>query len=690
MLIRQYRRPTPFIWRASQIKPEGCPGATKNKMKLLKKIPQLFFALWLFSALLHGGDVPALSGNTPAISLAGPEDSVSLQVYEEPALHETHAVHAETVPGFSPHMEIRNLPKESVFVDTDRDIYFAGDHLFFKAYLVVDDQSANPLKSRVLYLSVGNESGNHIYRLELTLDGSTAQGSIHLSDTLQTAVYRLFAWTNNMLIADTPPFARQLAVLNRFDPQIRSFILDNSQTPEQGELPLQVDAFGGRQHSTADQQAQMLQAGRQSDRETIVLQADRQSYGPRQQVRLRIDPGRDFTGVASASLSVSREETLLLNAPRMATAFTRTGEINTTRLGEGHAPVRGRQKQPEMLILPENMGPVVSGRVIENGTGRARSEAVVFLSAVDSLSNLKYSRTRADGSFFFLLDDYHRGKTLHISVFETGDSQFDSRIELREKFPPLPFSPQKMAMDPAIHAYMEELLLVRRARRAYQTEGFGLLYEEQEATFTPPPLLYGQPTHRIHTRDFLPMDNLSEMSIEIVPNLRIRRQGDSHTARMIDSRSSTFFADPPVFFLNGVWLPVIDDIAGLSSEEVSRIEVLSRPWAFGSLEFYGIVGIFTMEDLHQIPPHPTTRIIQGSPLGTMVGFDPDPHTGPSRPHVPDYREVLFWDPSILLQQGQVVELAFTTSDLPGNYVISLEGMTDGGIPFSQTTTITVE
>lgn len=661
-------------------------------MKLLKKIPQLFFALWLFYFMLQGGNAFPLVANPLIMDIFGPEGNSFLLADEG------------SVPESPPLMEIRNLPEESVFVDTDRDIYFAGDHLFFKAYLVVDGQSANPLQSRVLYLSLGNEAGNQLYSLELTLDGSTAQGSIRLADTLQTAAYRLSAWTNNMLIADTPPFARQLAVLNRFDPQIRSFILDNGQTPEQGELSLQPDAFRGLQHSTtadhetvelqADRQSDrepiLLQADRQSDQETIVLQADRHSYGPRQQVRLRIDPGRDFTGVASASLSVSREETLLLNAPRMATAFAGTGQINGNGFGEGQAPVRGREEQPGMLILPENLGSVVSGRVIDNGTGRARSDAVVFLSAVDSLSNLKYSRTRTDGSFFFLLDGYHRGKTLHISVFETGDSQITSRIELREKFPATPFFTKKMAMHPAIHAYMEELLLVRRARRAYQTEGFGLLYEEQEATSPPPPLLYGQPTHRIHTRDYLPMNNLSEMSIEIVPNLRIRQQGDRYTARMIDSRSSTFFADPPVFFLNGVWLPVIDEISGLSSDEVSRIEVLSRPWAFGSLEFYGIVGIFTMEDLHQIPSHPTTKIIQGSPYRTEVRIDPDPHNRGARHHVPDYREVLYWEPSIRLQPGQAVDLSFTTSDLPGNYVISLEGLTECGIAFSQTTTITVE
>lgn len=661
MLIRKYRRPTPLILGASRIIPGGT--LTKKEMKEpLKIILPLFFALWLLPVLVY-------SWNTAGL-------------------------HEEPVPGSTPHMEIRNLPAESVFVDTDRDIYFAGDHLFFKAYLSVDGQYGSSLRSRVLYLSLGNESGNQLYRLELELDGTAVHGSIRLADTLQTAVYRLSAWTNNMLIAETPPFARQLAVVNRFDPEIRSFVQNNFYVPDpnapgRGTSGTAGEIIAGPGHPSA------------GGRGIMELKTDRRSYGPRERVRLRIDPHGDFAGLASASLSVAREEALLMNSPGIAGIFA--GEARRGGMDSGGGLKTGGEmtggglvasgtnyQVPVMLVLPENLGPMVSGRVVDNGSGRPLNGAVVFLSAIDSLTNLKYSRTRADGSFFFLLEDYHKGKTLHVSVFETGDQQVTPRIELREKFPRMPFSPQKMAVHPAIHAYMEELLLVRRARRAYQSEGFGLLTQQPSATRPVVPLLYGQPTHRIFTRDYLPMENLSEMSIEIVPNLRIRRQGESYSTRMIDSRSSSFFPDPPVFFMNGVWLPEIEEVAGLSSAEVTRVEVLSRPWAFGSLEFPGIVGIFTMDDLHGVPAHPTTKIIQGNPLRTGVRIDPDPHVAGFSPHIPDYREVLFWEPAILLQQGQAVDLVFTTSDLPGTYVVSLEGMTECGSPFSKTMTITVE
>jgi hypothetical protein len=46
----------------------------------------------------------------------------------------------------------------------------------------------------------------------------------------------------------------------------------------------------------------------------------------------------------------------------------------------------------------------------------------------------------------------------------------------------------------------------------------------------------------------------------------------------------------------------------------------------------------------------------------------------------DFRTTLFWKP-IIRTEGKAKELTFFTGDLPGNYLIWVEGITAGGIPF---------
>ncbi len=592
-------------------------------------------------------------------------------------------------------MEIHNLPSEDLYVHTDKDVYFAGDRLFFKVYLLSGSSRENELQSRVMYLSLAGADGAIVNKLELYFRDETAVGSVLIADTLKTGMYQLSAWTNTMLIAETPVFARQIVVLNRFDAEIRSFMMEHTA------FPLEESAGGEEDTLEVVPGRLFLPSGSTKPPvapegfgsvggQGLILRTDKDIYGNRELVSLQFEQSDALSEVASASISVSREESLLLNAPNARSLVAEPDRLPADYYRVPKRPYANRQ--PHMLILPENHGPVVSGRVVDSRTGDPVSETAVFLSAVDTLTNLKYSHTKADGSFFFLLDDYHQGKTLYISVYGDGRTLDTHRLVLREKFQPAPFTPLKIITHPHIHAYLEEALLVKRVQRAYRTEALGLTAIERGTAVSPPPVLYHTPTHTIRMANYLPLDNLLEIANEIVPNLRIREQGGRFIARMINSRSAVFFADAPIFFMNGVWVPDIDELAALSSDDISRIEVLSRPWLFGNLAFFGIASIFNQGDLHDIPVHSGARRIQGNPIPEVFAFDPLLHAGaePSPANTPDFRETLFWDPEMALENGRLSDLTFSTGDLPGRYSIKVEGLTKSGMPFSQTNTITVE
>jgi hypothetical protein len=52
--------------------------------------------------------------------------------------------------------------------------------------------------------------------------------------------------------------------------------------------------------------------------------------------------------------------------------------------------------------------------------------------------------------------------------------------------------------------------------------------------------------------------------------------------------------------------------------------------------------------------------------------------------MPDYRTLLYWSPRILTGKQNNTTLDFYTSDLPGNYVAVIMGLTDDGEPGIQT------
>jgi uncharacterized protein YfaS (alpha-2-macroglobulin family) len=58
--------------------------------------------------------------------------------------------------------------------------------------------------------------------------------------------------------------------------------------------------------------------------------------------------------------------------------------------------------------------------------------------------------------------------------------------------------------------------------------------------------------------------------------------------------------------------------------------------------------------------------------------------------LPDFRNVLYWSPEVITNENGKQTVEFYTSDLPGKYVVVVQGITANGIAESATTAIEVK
>ncbi len=133
--------------------------------------------------------------------------------------------------GSSP-LQVENMPAENIHVHTDKDIYFAGDMIFFRLYLKTGEDGRPAHASRVAYLSVNGQNGQTLVKHEVLINNRKAYGGIMLADTLRTGIFSLSAWTSKMLIDGTAPFRKQIVAINRFDAGTAGFISANRPGPE--------------------------------------------------------------------------------------------------------------------------------------------------------------------------------------------------------------------------------------------------------------------------------------------------------------------------------------------------------------------------------------------------------------------------------------------------------------------------
>ena len=102
-----------------------------------------------------------------------------------------------SLEGWKEHLELfgRNIPQEEVFVHMDNTCYFAGDTLYFKAYVRRSDTGKLTNLSQLLYAELWNQEGYMLERHLVKLKDGQGTGSFVLSDSLYGGFYELRAYT---------------------------------------------------------------------------------------------------------------------------------------------------------------------------------------------------------------------------------------------------------------------------------------------------------------------------------------------------------------------------------------------------------------------------------------------------------------------------------------------------------------
>ena len=102
-----------------------------------------------------------------------------------------------SLEGWKEHLELfgKNIPQEEVFVHMDNTCYFAGDTLFFKAYVRRSDTGKLTNLSQLLYAELWNQEGYMLERRLVKLKDGQGTGSFVLNDSLYGGFYELRAYT---------------------------------------------------------------------------------------------------------------------------------------------------------------------------------------------------------------------------------------------------------------------------------------------------------------------------------------------------------------------------------------------------------------------------------------------------------------------------------------------------------------
>lgn len=434
----------------------------------------------------------------------------------------------------------------------------------------------------------------------------------------------------------------------------------------------------------------------------LTVSADEKGYDTRKKINLSITSADENKKSVAANLSVSvyrfdslqSEEADNINSYLWLTSdlngriespsyyFSRaatTEEIDDLMLTHGWRRFRWenvlQNKMPAFKFAPEYNGHLVSGRVIDTRTNTAAKNIMAYLSVPGLRTQFANCLSNDTGEVRFELKNFYASSEIIAQTKTTIDSFY--RVDI---FNPFSENYSSYSMLPySLPQYPNTLKSENISVQVQNVYGGNKINR-----FIIPSLdttaFYYAPDQRYYLDDYTRFTTMEEVLREYVALVSVRRKDRSYHLPVLNVNTQQPFAEDPLILLDGVPVFNIDKLMEFDPLKIKKLEVVNRKYFLGASAYEGILNWTTYNgDLAGFELDPHATIIDYEALQLQREFySPVYETEKQKSsHLPDFRNVLYWAPNVVTAQGKS-QLNFYTSDLPGKYIVVLQGISSDG------------
>ncbi len=540
---------------------------------------------------------------------------------------------------------LQNLSKtaknfqEKVYLHTDKPYYYAGDSLFFKGYFAYGNPYLRDELSKVLHVEVISNARDILLAKKFPIRDGIVVGDLLLPDSLAGEHYYLRAYTNWMRnYGPNQYFMQTLPILNPYKRIVAAEGI--SQWTNQG----------------------------------VQLQADKLSFGPREEVNLRLQLTDAKGRPAPATLSVS-----VWDAEQLV-PIGREKDIQTSL---------------QLSDIPEELGtdrfsyPIesrisVTGKVTDAKGKGVGTEITAFVNDFQGMISLT---SNATGDFAMENMEFYGSLRLGLVASDKKGRPLDVQLQEPLKAPVvLPLAP-----------YFPKVNTLATPAKIPDPEVANPEANEEKVQQK---AIYGNPDFIIEGEKLTKTGSTTDLVNSLVGNIpgaQVTLVGGTgqQTIRLRGGAVSAFGSMEPVVMVDGVVLvgggmsTAADNIRTINPFDIDRVEVVSRMVPMlGDQGRNGVIAIYLKDKMDEGQENPLEG--KGIVTYTLEGFQVPSNFTP-RTHGPDSpmgekddRQTLYWNPYLVTNEKGELLLSFFSNDLGGPVVIEVRGLTVEGNPIQGT------
>ncbi len=331
-----------------------------------------------------------------------------------------------------------------------------------------------------------------------------------------------------------------------------------------------------------------------------------------------------------------------------------------------------------MAEIPEYRRMIISGTLKEKSSGKPVRDTLVYLSNPGKYLQTYISQSDSLGKIYFELKNLFGKRQIIVQTQYQPDGGYDLRIDPVFSINPLtnPALPLQIGND--WEKIIKSLSLSMQIKNAYHD-----VIPAPGTILPDTSLFYGRPDERYFLDNYTRFPVMEEVMREYVHGVLVRRHQGHFRFMVIDPENDKIFLHPPFILFDGVPVFDTDRIMSYDPRKVERIDVVTSNYFIGKKICPGIVNYTTYSgNLEQfdISNADLVMFIDGL-QAKRIFYSPEyPDEEAIRSRIPDYRNLLYWEPDVTVDESGTAMIDFYSSDEPGIYKVVVEGITPDGIP----------
>lgn len=332
-------------------------------------------------------------------------------------------------------------------------------------------------------------------------------------------------------------------------------------------------------------------------------------------------------------------------------------------------------EKPRFKFMPEYSGHIVTGTLVNSQTNQPAEDIFTYLTIAGPQNQLYVTKSDSSGRLLFNTRDFygpreiimqnkwHQDSIYHINITSPFSDQYAP-----ETFPAFNLSPKirNEIVRRSLDMQVENIFFARQIKQF-------------NVSSTDSSMFYGKPDYTYLLDDYTRFTNIEEVVHEYVRLVVITRDHGKRSFEIIHDKST--LPGEPLVMLDNKPIFDIDKAYNLDPLKVKRLDVITSNYLYGPAVFNGI--------LHFTSYNGSSATTELDPRAMVFDYDGlqldrkfySPVYDTDQQHnstMPDFRNVLYWNPDAGTDQKGTRQLSFYTGDRPGHYVGVIEGIAQTG------------